>query len=501
MMGWCKKIWGRSAEPSFNIPVLCYHSWTVNGHDYGINDHVSLEQDLRVLAEQGYEIISPLALVELIESGASAAATKGKKLVCLTFDDGRDYDYCDYVDKKWGPVKSFHKILTESADYISQFDSGPRGLSFVIASPEARSILDSECGRGRDEWRDAWWAECAAEGILGIANHSWDHVHDVVQQVRQQDNRKGSFFAINTFADAESQIAEAQTYIDRMTNGKALPVFGYPYGEAPEYLVKEYFPQNGKRLGLRAAFSTEAGYATRDSNIWNIPRFVCGFHWKTQLEFLDLLKAAEQQTKSAHEAPLDVREILDEPAAPDPVEAAPVEANLVEADLVVENPAESLLVTEVSDAEPIVGDLFRRRFFTDSFPDTPCHYIAFIRYRDGTLCPVGYVHYTLTGQVALCGGLVIDNRQFRKLPKQFRQALHESGGIAEALLRESFQRLPESISTIWGHVGDLQSEKVCLRVGFERTREKYLLVVWRKSDLPGEERERLIDHVAAMTPF
>src|SRR5690606_9046453 len=102
------------------------------------------------------------------------------------------------------------------------------------------------------------------------------------------------------------------------------PVFGYPYGEAPEYLVNEYFPQNGKRLGLRAAFSTEAGYAKRDSNIWNIPRFVCGFHWKTQAEFLDLLKAAEQQTK-------------------------PVEADPVEADPVVENPAESLLVTEVSN--------------------------------------------------------------------------------------------------------------------------------------------------------
>lgn len=113
--------------------------------------------------------------------------------------------------------------------------------------------------------------------------------------MRQKDNRKGSFFAIDTFADAESQIADAQTYIDRVTAGKALPVFGYPYGEASDYLVNEYFPENGKRLGLRAAFSTEAGYATRQTNLWNIPRFVCGFHWKTQQEFLDLLMAAEKQ--------------------------------------------------------------------------------------------------------------------------------------------------------------------------------------------------------------
>jgi len=163
MMGWFKRLLEKRPEQPpeqppevpFNIPVLCYHSWTVNGQDYGSNDHVSLEQDLRVLAEQGYEIISPLALVELIDGSASSAATIGKKLVCLTFDDCRDYDYYDYVDERWGPVKSFHKILLESADYIAQFDAGPRGLSFVIASPEVRQVLDQECGRGRDEWRDS----------------------------------------------------------------------------------------------------------------------------------------------------------------------------------------------------------------------------------------------------------------------------------------------------------------------------------------------------------
>jgi len=203
-----------------------------------------------------------------------------------------------------------------------------------------------------------------------------------------------------------------------------------------------------------------------------------------------------QEVRPALDGPSDACQTPDETAV-DPVEAGCVENSSGEES----SPAESLLVTEVSDAEPIVGDLFRRRFFTDSFPDTPCHYIAFIRYQDGTLRPVGYVHYTLKEQVALCGGLVIDNRQFRRLPRQFRLALHESGGIAEALLRESFWRLPENITTIWGHVGDLQSEKVCLRVGFERTREKYLLVVWRRDNLPDDERERLIDHVAAMTPF
>jgi len=172
-----------------------------------------------------------------------------------------------------------------------------------------------------------------------------------------------------------------------------------------------------------------------------------------------------------------------------------------ESNLEVIVPQECFLVTEVSEGEPIVGDLFRRRFHTDTFPDTPCHYIAFVRHRGGLLRPVGYVHYTLLGDIALCGGLVIDNRQFRLLPKITREYLHKLGGVAELLLRQSFELLPRNISTIWGHVGDLQSEKVCLRVGFERTREKHLLVVWRNDTISAKEQERLIDQVSALTPF
>lgn len=33
MMDWIKRLWGKSPETPFTIPVLCYHSWTVNGHE------------------------------------------------------------------------------------------------------------------------------------------------------------------------------------------------------------------------------------------------------------------------------------------------------------------------------------------------------------------------------------------------------------------------------------------------------------------------------------
>lgn len=159
------------------------------------------------------------------------------------------------------------------------------------------------------------------------------------------------------------------------------------------------------------------------------------------------------------------------------------------------------VVVEVDNAEPIVGGLFRRRFNTDGFPKEPRHFVAFAIKEDGCLLPIGYVHYTMWDGCALCGGLVIDNRHYRRLSTSVRQAIHTAGGIAELLLRQTFARLPKDITAIWGNVGDKQSEKVCLRVGFEKTSRKHLLVVWRDSSLTNEDKACWIDRAYAMTPF
>lgn len=145
------------------IPVLCYHSWTVNGSDYASNDHEALKQDLQTLARKGYE-------------------------------------------------------------------------------------------------------------------------------VRQRENRKADFHAVDNPEDAERQIAAAQDYINQVTDGRTVPVFCYPYGHVSEYVRDHYLPSHGGRLGLRAAFSTAGASVTEASNIWALPRFVCGWHWRSPEEFSTLLK-------------------------------------------------------------------------------------------------------------------------------------------------------------------------------------------------------------------
>lgn len=162
---------------------------------------------------------------------------------------------------------------------------------------------------------------------------------------------------------------------------------------------------------------------------------------------------------------------------------------------------DALKVIEVDDAEPLVGKLFRRRFNTPDFPKTPRHFVAMAQRPDGNTLPVGYVHYEMWETSALCGGLVIDERGYRTLPTAVRKAIRSSGGIAEMLMAESFEQLPPETMAIWGHVGSDMSEKVCLRVGFERTEDPYVMVAWRQSQLGNDTREAWLARVVALGPF
>ncbi|MDY0046299.1 MAG: hypothetical protein RBS10_02670 [Thauera propionica] len=163
--------------------------------------------------------------------------------------------------------------------------------------------------------------------------------------------------------------------------------------------------------------------------------------------------------------------------------------------------ADILLVMEVDRAEELVGDLFRRRFHTDSFPQQPRHFVGFYRGLDGGLLPVGYVHHDTWQGNSLCGGLVIDERMYRRIPALDREAIHAAGGIAEAMLRGSFALLDKGLIAIWAHVGNKQSEKVCHRVGYRRTDSEYVMVIWLKNDLSDAEKTDWVKRVTAHGPF
>ncbi|MDR2174059.1 MAG: polysaccharide deacetylase family protein [Burkholderiales bacterium] len=268
------------------VPVLCYHSSHIWGTTYSQNNHTALEEDLRYLLSAQYRLLSPLALALALRQENDALLEE--KLVCITFDDGMDFDYFDQEHKDAGFVKSFHTILNQSSLQKTvvgkNASKAASSVGFVVASAAARQAIDQTC-LGRNQFCDSWWRECAQQGIIGIGNHSWDHTHEALDTVCQADNIKDSFHSINTYADADQQIRAAQDYLDTATGGCATPLFAYPYGHASDYLANEYFPNHEKEHRQLAAFGTGGKPITRSSNLWALPRYVCGQHWRTPEEF------------------------------------------------------------------------------------------------------------------------------------------------------------------------------------------------------------------------
>ncbi len=112
---------------------------------------------------------------------------------------------------------------------------------------------------------------------------------------------------------------------------------------------------------------------------------------------------------------------------------------------------------------------------------------------------MGYIHYSPWENSYLCGGMVIDDRLYRRMPQAHRKLIKSCGGIAEIMLRDTFRRLADALA-IFGHVGDKQAEKVNLRAGFVRTSDPHVMVVWNRP-LSDAEKARCLTRVIALGPF
>lgn len=270
------------------IPILAYHSLHAPGDDYATNDHVALEIDLCVIKQCGFKI-APLLDIAHYVAGTGANYLDSGKWVGLSFDDGPDWDYYDF-DADGRKLKSFRRILLEATDPSANFY--PRATSFVIASPDARRRLDALCIAGRDNWGDTWWLKAANEGLLAIGNHSWDHAHPAFSPDCARAFNRDSFHGVNNLETADRQIANAEDFIRSKIGNRSTGLFAYPYGDAPSFVVEEYLPLNGPRLGIMAAFQGDGRYASRGDNRWKIPRFEFREHWKLADHLVRILDGA-----------------------------------------------------------------------------------------------------------------------------------------------------------------------------------------------------------------
>ena len=277
--------------------VLTYHSHRIQGPDYARNDHVAFAADLHTIDRSGARIVSLAALVDAIAAHQSghAGAEDDATQVALTFDDGPVWDVADFDHPAFGPQRGFANAMR---DFLSGDADRKRhevcATSFVIASPEARHAMESTFDAEYTflmpgAMNDDWWREAAASGLIGIGNHSWDHLHPALASVAHSRQVRGDFTQVATAADADAQIRAAAAYIDAHTGGRAAPFFAYPYGHCNEFLASDYLPHAGRAMGLRAAFTTGAEVIDGSQDVWRLPRFTCGHHWRSPTALADLL--------------------------------------------------------------------------------------------------------------------------------------------------------------------------------------------------------------------
>lgn len=264
-------------QKGVKISVLAYHSANILGNDYHNNDHVALEHDLELFKKHDIQIISAAKLIDWL-IGKLTLDNKYSYVV-LTFDDGNEMDFTDWIHPAFGMQKSFYSLMKNSNQYT-------HATAFVIASPEARKTLEKTYVDGHALLGEDWWSKAEDSGLISIENHSWDHVHPTIDFVKQKNNIKENFALIDNTEDANNQILNASHYIENVVN-KEVILFGYPYGHYNSFLTDEYFPHQQNRI--IAAFTCDPEHVTRETNLWKIPRFVCGHNWKTPSDLKDII--------------------------------------------------------------------------------------------------------------------------------------------------------------------------------------------------------------------
>lgn len=270
---------------SFSTPILTYHSQNVRGHSPADNDHVALRMDLAALNDAGYRVVPLALLIDCIEG--KPVDVELEDAVCLTFDDGCDFDVSDLEYPGFGVQRSFLGIMQ---DFVDSHGESAQPLlhasTFVIASDEARRIIDGRSLFGKGWISDGWWAVVESHRMLSVGNHGWDHNHPDIDPL---DASRGSFTSIETLAQCRHQVVEAAAVIAQKT-GVWPDIFAYPFGESSVYIREQYLPGNLSEHRCRAALGTAPGKVTRSSDRWNLPRYVCGRDWHSPEELLALVR-------------------------------------------------------------------------------------------------------------------------------------------------------------------------------------------------------------------
>ncbi len=252
-----------AAGDTSGIRVLTFHSAQFSGCDANTHPTLALESLLETLQRYEWTVV-PLSWVVDYLLEKRQRESLPEKAVVITFDDrfyldviDGEYDYCAY--KRGVSTPSVLRVLREFKERHPQLPYGsPHVTLFITAAGLESYYLEAAL-------------EGEREGLLEIGSHTLSHA------------RLGG---VNTLEEADREIHASTLQIFART-GVCPSFFAYPYGEASDYLVREYLPS---RHGcLAAAFSTECKAVSREDNHWFLPRCVWSWDWTSERQLLLML--------------------------------------------------------------------------------------------------------------------------------------------------------------------------------------------------------------------
>jgi hypothetical protein len=160
-------------------------------------------------------------------------------------------------------------------------------------------------------------------------------------------------------------------------------------------------------------------------------------------------------------------------------------------------------VARFANAAYFAGPLFEESFGA-AFPVPPdgggwVQYVAFYRWGDEHLEPVGFCNYLPFGSAWLEGGLCVRRSFYGRLSGPHSDECRARGGVAQAIMEAAAADL-DDCDAWFAYIGDERSLRVCTRVGYRPAGRGLVMVRWFRS-LPVEEQAALVDKVAALGPF
>jgi len=174
--------------------------------------------------------------------------------------------------------------------------------------------------------------------------------------------------------------------------------------------------------------------------------------------------------------------------------------------------ASALHVARFDDAAFFAAQLFYESFAV-AFPvpadncgfpfPTPTRnwhqYVAFYKWPDETIEPVGFCNWIRYDNVYLEGGMCVRRNFYRRLHKEHWVECRDAGGVAQIMMERAALQLNDCVAW-FGYCGDRKASIVDARAGYVPTRHKFLIVKWF-ADLAEGERRALEDKLAAIGPF